>query len=71
MKKSSLDNKYLPDSPELEAYHEGREYRMENNVDDAIADNPYRHQPHTAKLAEAWDDGFKDEAIWALDSTGR
>lgn len=68
--KSSLDDKYLP-GPEQDAYLEGREYRMENNVDDAINDNPYRHQPHLANLAEAWDDGFKDEAIWALDSTGR
>lgn len=71
MKKSSLDDKYLPGSGKYIAYLDGREYRMANNVDDAISDNPYRCQPHMAKLAEAWDDGFKDEAIWALDSTGR
>lgn len=70
-KKSSLGDKYPAGSLEHAAYMEGREYRMENNVDEMIDDDPYWHQPHTAKLSEAWQDGFKDEGIWALDSTGR
>lgn len=47
------------------AYLEGREAHMEDN---SSKDNPYRHQTSWAK---AWDDGWEDEKVWALDSTGR
>lgn len=59
-------------SPEYLAYREGREFYMENSGSDyEQEDNPYIHQPHTVKLADAWKAGFEDEQLWALDSTGR
>lgn len=64
------EDKYKPGTPEHTAWLEGRNHYMETGeVSDD--DNPYRHQPHTAILAQAFRDGVKDESIWALDSTGR
>jgi hypothetical protein len=66
------DDKYIKGTPEYEAWCEGREAYMEcGDEDGAIADSPYRFQPHQAKLHQAFSDGVKDEKIWSLDSTGR
>jgi hypothetical protein len=64
------EDKYSPGTPQYDAWLEGRAHYMEiGEVSDD--DNPYVHQPHTQSLAQAFRDGMKDEAIWALDSTGR
>lgn len=50
-------------------YNEGREGRMEGLN---IQDNPYRLEDRDEKShIAAWKDGWSDENIWALDSTGR
>lgn len=52
-----------------EVYQAGREARMEG-VELRECERLY-YQPHDATKKKAWEDGWRDEDTWALDSTGR
>lgn len=62
------EDKYFKGSDNYAEYLEGREAYMEGLE---ANESPYKHQPHTASKHKAWIDGWHDEEIWALDSTGR